>query len=265
MNLSFTGSQHSKHAVAVVTGVSRALGIGAATTRLLAESGVSVLATGWTPYDDLAETEHGPDDIEDLLREIAGAGGTAAWVPADMNDVKSLPKILDEANRRFGDVNILVNNAAFSLRDGWNNLTAELLDSHYAVNLRGAALLTTEFTRRWPDGKGGRVINLTSGQFQGPMLEEIAYVATKGAIDAMTITLSAELAPLGITVNAVNPGPTDTGWMTPELEERLLPQFPFGRIGQPDDAARLIAFLASDQAEWITGQIIHSEGGFLRR
>jgi 3-oxoacyl-[acyl-carrier protein] reductase len=97
------------------------------------------------------------------------------------------------------------------------------------------------------------------------MLEEIAYIATKGAIDAMTITLSAELAPLGITVNAINPGPTDTGWMTPELEERLLPQFPFGRIGRPEDAARLIAFLASEQAEWITGQIIHSEGGFHRQ
>jgi len=125
--------------------------------------------------------------------------------------------------------------------------------------------MTTEFARRWPGGTGGRVVSLTSGQFKGPMLDEIAYIATKGAIDAMTITLSAELAPLGITVNAVGPGPNDTGWMTSDLEAVLLPQFPFGRIGQPDDAARLIAFLASDQADWITGQIIHSEGGFLRR
>jgi 3-oxoacyl-[acyl-carrier protein] reductase len=265
MNLTFAGHPETRRAVAVVTGVSRALGIGAATTRLLAQSGVAVLATGWMPYDDMAANEHGPNDIDILMHDIEQSGGTAAWFPADTSELSSISGIMDEATQRFGPPSILVNNAAYSQRDGWANLTAESLDAHYAVNQRGAALLTSEFARRWPGGRGGRVVNLTSGQFRGPMLEEIAYIATKGAIDAMTITLAAELAPLGITVNAINPGPTDTGWMTPELEERLLPQFPFGRIGHPEDAARLIAFLASEQAEWITGQIIHSEGGFHRQ
>ena len=96
------------------------------------------------------------------------------------------------------------------------------------------------------------------------MTGELAYAATKGAISAFTLSLSAELAPLGITVNAVNPGPTDTGWMNEEIKQELLPKFPSGRIGIPEDAARLVAFLASEEAEWITGQVLNSEGGFLR-
>jgi 3-oxoacyl-[acyl-carrier protein] reductase len=97
------------------------------------------------------------------------------------------------------------------------------------------------------------------------MPDELAYVATKGAIEAFTVTLAAEVRHRGITVNAVNPGPTDTGWMTEELKSELSTRFPPGRVGKPEDAARLVAFLAGDEARWITGQIIHSEGGFLRR
>jgi 3-oxoacyl-[acyl-carrier protein] reductase len=96
------------------------------------------------------------------------------------------------------------------------------------------------------------------------MPSELAYAATKGAVDALTITMAAEAAPLGITVNAINPGPTDTGWMTEELKRDLKARFPFGRAGKPADAAKLVKFLASREADWITGQIIHSEGGFIR-
>jgi 3-oxoacyl-[acyl-carrier protein] reductase len=94
------------------------------------------------------------------------------------------------------------------------------------------------------------------------MQGELAYAATKGAVEAFTISLSAELASHGITVNAVDPGSTDTGWMTKEIKQELLSRFPSGHIGLPEDAARLIAFLASDEAAWITGQVIHSRGGF---
>src|SRR5215204_4589980 len=113
-------------------------------------------------------------------------------------------------------------------------------------------------------GSGGRIVNFSSGQSLGPMPGELAYVATKGAIEAFTRTLAAEVGNKGITVNAVNPGPTDTGWMTEELKREIAPRFPSGRIGQPEDAAKLVAFLAGDEAAWITGQVIHSEGGFLR-
>jgi 3-oxoacyl-[acyl-carrier protein] reductase len=111
-------------------------------------------------------------------------------------------------------------------------------------------------------GSGGRIVNLTSGQGRGPMPGKLAYVATKGAIEAFTTTLAAEVAPRGITVNAVDPGPTDTGWITGEVREHILSRSPMGRIGQPEDAARLIAFLASEEAGWVTGQIIRSTGGF---
>jgi len=139
------------------------------------------------------------------------------------------------------------------------------LDAHYAVNVRAAVLLSVGFARRWKGERGGRIINLTSGQSLGPMPGEIAYATTKGAIEAFTSTFAVEVASRGITVNAVNPGPTDTGWMTEELKRELLSRFPTGRLGQPEDAARLIAFLAGEEAEWITGQVIHSEGGFWRR
>lgn len=108
------------------------------------------------------------------------------------------------------------------------------------------------------------MINLTSGQSFGPMPNELAYVATKGAIEAFTLSASPTLARRGITINAVDPGPTDSGWMSDEFKADLTPRFPFGRIGQPEDIARLISFLASEAGGWITGQVIHSEGGFIR-
>ena len=165
---------------------------------------------------------------------------------------------------RLGPLAILVNNAAYSTRDGFARLDAATLDAHYAVNLRATALLSVGFARRFAGDRGGRIVNLSSGQSRGPMVEELAYAASKGAIEAFSVTLAAEVASRGITVNAVNPGPTDSGWITPELARELLPRFPMGRLGQPEDAARLIAFLASDDAAWITGQVIHSEGGFSR-
>jgi 3-oxoacyl-[acyl-carrier protein] reductase len=110
--------------------------------------------------------------------------------------------------------------------------------------------------------ESGRIIQITSGQSLGPMPGEISYVSTKGAIDAMTPSLAAELGHKGITVNAVDPGPTDSGWMNETLRQEFTTRFSLGRLGVPNDAAKLIAFLASDDSEWITGQIIHSNGGF---
>src|SRR5262249_159731 len=108
---------------------------------------------------------------------------------------------------------------------------------------------------------GGRIINLTSGQGMVPMPTELAYAATKGGIDALTRSLSAAVASKGITVNAVDPGPTDTGWMSQELREVQLTKAPMGRLGTPQDAARLVAFLASEEAGWSTGKIPRSRGG----
>jgi 3-oxoacyl-[acyl-carrier protein] reductase len=170
---------------------------------------------------------------------------------------------MDSVEEKLGPASILVNNATHDDTDApFSSLDGATLDAYYAVNMRGTMLLTVEFARRFSRQAGGRIINLTSGQGRGPMSGKLAYVVTKGAIEAFTVTLAAEVAPLGITVNAVDPGPTDTGWMTEGVKEYLLARFPMGRIGQPEDAARLIAFLASESAGWVTGQIIRSTGGF---
>jgi 3-oxoacyl-[acyl-carrier protein] reductase len=118
------------------------------------------------------------------------------------------------------------------------------------------------FAARHDDARpGGRVVLMTSGQHLGPMPGELAYIASKGALHQVTRSLAAHLAARGITVNTVNPGATDTGWATPAVHEAVLAHAPLGRWGTPDDAARLIAWLATDDARWITGQVIDSTGG----
>jgi 3-oxoacyl-[acyl-carrier protein] reductase len=248
--------------VAIVTGASRRIGIGAAVCRALAADGADVFFTHWSAFDRTLPWGPDEDGPARLQSELRGMGVRCENLEIDLSKLDAPKRILDEVETRLGQPSILVNNAAYSTRDGYEALDAETLDAHYAVNMRGAFLLTVEFARRFSGKSGGRIINLTSGQSVGPMPGELAYVATKGAVEAFTVSLSAELASRGITVNAVDPGATDTGWMTEEVKRELLPRFPQGRIGLPEDAARLIAFLASDEAAWITGQVIHSRGGF---
>lgn len=247
--------------IAIVTGASRRRGIGTSVCRWLARDGADIFFTHWRPFDATVETGVEEDWPELLQEELRNFGVRADSFEVDLGDPQSQSRILDEVSTRLGTPSILVNNAAHSTSDGFRNLNAEILDAHYAVNVRGTCLLCVEFARRFTFPAGGRIINLTSGQDKGPQVNELAYVATKGAVSAFTVSLAAELASLRITVNAVDPGPTDSGWMSDELKQYLVRQSPMGRLGRPEDAARLIAFLASDEAEWITGQIIHSDGG----
>lgn len=250
--------------VALVTGVGRQRGIGSAVCRALASRGADVVFSYWKAYDRESSWASVEDEPQSLLGELRAASVRAEGVEVDLSLPDSARRLLDRVEEALGRPSVLVNVAAYSRRDGFEELEAETLDAHYAVNVRAMALLSVEFARRYSGGPGGRIINFSSGQSLGPMPGELAYVATKGATEAFTRTLAAEVGHKGITVNAVNPGPTDTGWISEELEQELLPRFPLGRIGQPEDAARLVAFLASDEAAWITGQIINSEGGFLR-
>ncbi|MFT9497238.1 SDR family oxidoreductase [Anaerosolibacter sp.] len=246
-----------KNKIAIITGASSQRDIGTAICRKLASQGINIFFTHW-------KSDH--DWVEEFQQEIANKGVLCANLKIDLSNANAAFEILDTVERNLGFPSILINNAAHSKSDGYLVLDANTLDQHYAVNMRSNFLLCVEFARRFKESAldTGRIINLTSGQDLAPMPGELAYAATKGAISAFTRSLSQELAPLGITVNAVNPGPTDSTWMNDKTREDLLAKFPMGRIGVPEDVARTIAFLASDEAKWITGQIINSEGGFIR-
>jgi 3-oxoacyl-[acyl-carrier protein] reductase len=248
--------------VAVVTGVSRAKGIGAAISRELARQGANLFMTGWPEFDDAESWK--PDETEqpavvDDLREM---GVEAEWLPFDLSAAEAPQKLWDAVQARFNVAHILINNACFWAADSIETLDAGMLDRNYALNTRAPILLSLEFIRRL-GGKGARrVISITSGQMLGPMRGMLGYVVTKAGLDAFTITFAAEVGHFGVTVNAVDPGPTDSGSMTPEHQKKLLSRFALGRLGQPEDAARLVAFLAGPDGEWITGQVLRSRGGF---
>ena len=247
--------------VALISGVSRRIGIGAAVALALAKTGCNIFTTWYSPFDSLAYGIDSINEAQEILELVRVEGVQASGLQADLSDPQTPSRIFDAAEQSLGPVDILINNAAYSLNADILNVTAELMDAHYAVNLRGAVLMCAEFARRYRAGEGGRIINLTSGQSVGPMPDEIPYITTKGAIEALTTSLSAALVSKGITVNAVDPGATDTGWINPDLYAALVAASPAGRVGTPLDAARIILFLSSAQAGWVTGQIVHSRGG----
>jgi 3-oxoacyl-[acyl-carrier protein] reductase len=262
--MTFTNQEALSGKTALVTGASRAIGIGAAITRELARFGASVFFTTYLPYDADMPWGSNAQDAEELQQELSQLGVQCAFQELDLVAYESFPAFFDQVEQEVGAVHILVNNATYSVNGDLAALTAVSLDQHYAVNVRGMALLTQEFVHRYHQHEldYGRIINMSSGQGVTPMPGELAYAASKGAVEAFTVSLSAELAAAGITVNAVDPGATDTGWMSEELKAQITAQTPMERVGLPEDAARLVAFLASPAASWITGQVIHSRGGF---
>ena len=247
---------------ALITGASRRNGIGAATCRMLAAQGAHILFTSWRAYD--REQSHGSDENGPIAleEELLGLGVQARHLEIDLAHPDSAAQVLDLAQEWLGLPDILVNNAAYSTRDGFELLDATTLDAHYAVNMRATFLLSVELARRAKSvGRfSGRIISMSSGQDWGPMPGELAYIATKGALEAFTLSLAAELAPLGITVNAVDPGATDTGWMSEAMRRAWTVPTGVPKFNQPDDAARVIVFLASDAARQVTGQVIHARG-----
>jgi 3-oxoacyl-[acyl-carrier protein] reductase len=222
---------------------------------------MDVAFTYWQDYDSQMDWGANQDAPAQLTSELEAMGVRCVALEADLSQADTPAKLLDQVEAQLGNVSVLVNNAAYSVNGDYQQLDASSLDAHYAVNIRGAFLLSVEFARRFKAGHGGRIINMTSGQSLGPMSDELAYAATKGAVEAFTLSLAGGVAKLGITVNAVDPGATDTGWMTPELKAAISRVTPSGRVGLPEDAARLVAFLASEESEWITGEVIHSRGG----
>ena len=239
----------------IVTGVSRRVGIGAAVVRNLAASGWQVFSTWFAPYDESMAWGSDPSEVEQLLA-IDNVRGMAA----DLGDPRLPCAVFDAAEEAFGPIRALVNVHTHDPGGGLDAIDAAALDRHLDVNVRGTYLLIREFAKRYSTGSGpGRIVSFLSGP---PLIGSVAYAASKGAVHWMTLSVAGELAPRGITVNAVDPGPTDTGWMPTGLLDRLSAANPAGRVSTPADAANLVRFLLSNEGGWMTGQFLHSDGGF---
>jgi NAD(P)-dependent dehydrogenase (short-subunit alcohol dehydrogenase family) len=243
---------------ALVTGVSRRVGIGYAITRRLLEDGHAVFVHGWAAHDTAKPWGGEPGGTQAVADELG-----VPFIEADFAHPDAPAAVVRAAHDALGPLDILVANHARSGHGRLAELTPEHVDAFLHENVRATLLLVKEFAARHDDSRdGGRVVLMTSGQHLGPMTREVAYAVSKGALQQATATLADELAERGITVNTVNPGPTDTGWGLAEWDPAET--MPFGRWGEPDDAARVIAWLCSDEGRWITGQTINSEGGFRR-
>jgi 3-oxoacyl-[acyl-carrier protein] reductase len=248
--------------VALVTGASRRAGIGYAVARRLGALGAQVVAHGWTEHDrgqPWGVDPSGPDGVLAGIRELAP---DASYVEADLGEAHAPERLVRDVHDRHGRLDVLVANHARSGEGGLESVDAEVLDAFWRDNVRSVLLLCRAFAERWPDGPGGRIVILTSGQHHSAMPSELAYAVSKGALQAATSTLAAAVITRGITVNCVNPGPTNTGWAGPEVHEAVRRAAPTGRWSRPDDAASVIGWLCTDDAGWITGQTIDSDGGF---
>jgi 3-oxoacyl-[acyl-carrier protein] reductase len=254
--------------VALVTGVSRRAGIGYAVARRLAAVGASLFLHHYAPHDRDQPWGDDPGGAEAVVAGVrsvlAAADASVGHMELDLALPEAPAQLIDAAAEARGHLDILVCNHARSGDSPLGTLDAALLDAHWAVNTRSTILLTQAFAARHDGRPGGRVIFMTSGQDLGPMTGEVAYAASKGALASITKTLADQLADQQITLNAVNPGPVDTGYASPEAYEAVRRHSPQHRWGVPDDPARLIAWLVTDEASWITGQVINSEGGFRR-
>jgi 3-oxoacyl-[acyl-carrier protein] reductase len=238
---------------ALVTGASR--GIGRAIALRLAQDGGSVVVN----YSGSAEA------AQRVVAEIEAAGGRAVAVQADVSKPADVERLFDETVRHFGRLDILVNNAGVFFTKPLVEVGEAEFDRIFAVNVKGTFFACQEAAKRLSDG--GRIVNFSSSTTAMMLPRYSAYVATKGAVEQLSHVLAKELGPRGITVNVVSPGPTDTELFssdkTEEDKRRFAQMAALGRLGQPQDIADVVAFLASDDARWITGQNIRTNGGII--
>jgi 3-oxoacyl-[acyl-carrier protein] reductase len=281
--------------VALITGANH--GIGAATARVLALQGASVFITylRLPPLGTSSEQQAQDADrqipglalynvrrsqtADEVAKQIRSHGGRVESLEADLAEPGTIPLLFDQAEAAFGPVDILINNADHCVGDtflppsqagevmtpaGYASafVTAASHDAHFAVNSRAVALMMAEFARRRINqGKlWGRIVNVSTDGAPG-FAGEVSYGASKFALESYTRAAASELGRFGITVNVVSPGPIQTGYIAPELEQRVNRETPLGRVGQPEDVADVVAFLTSEQARWLTGQLLFVGGG----
>ena len=243
-----------KGKVAVVTGASK--GIGASIAEHLAAEGASVVV-------NYAASKTGADSV---VRRISEKGGTAVAVQADVSRPDDIKRLFAQTRAAYGKVDVLVNNAGIYEFAPLDAVTPEHFHKQFNLNVLGLLLATQEAVKLMGP-TGGSIINVSS--IAGPMPVENAsvYSATKAAVDAVTIALSKELGPKKIRVNSLNPGMVETeglhaaGIAASDFRKTVESQTPLGRIGKPDDIARVAVFYASDDAGWVTGQTLVLAGG----
>jgi len=245
-------SQHPTR-TAIVTGASK--GIGAAIARRLAADDIAVVVN----------YAHGRDAAQQVVAEIERAAGHALAVQADIADPAGIPNLFEAAEQAFGGVDILVNNAGIMKLGPLAEVDDAAFDSQVATNLGGVFRGMREAAKRMRDG--GRIISFSSSVVGLYQPSYGVYAATKAAVEALTHVLAKEVGKRGITVNAVAPGPVATelflGDKSDEQIAAIEKMNPFGRLGQPEDIARVVAFLASPDSGWISGQVIRANGGVI--
>jgi len=239
--------------IALVTGSSR--GIGRAMVERLSRDGATVVVN----YVSRAEK------AQEVAAAVKAGGGTAVALQADVSRFEDIQRLFNRTVEHFGRLDILVNNAGIRITKNVTEIEEEEFDRLFAINVKGTFFSCQLAARRLSDG--GRIINVSSAVTKMMLPGHSIYAASKAAVDQITRTLSKELGGRNITVNAVCPGPVDTELLregrTKEQIQQMAQMAALGRIGRVEDIADVVAFLASDEARWITGQCIHVNGGYI--
>ncbi|MBC2458901.1 SDR family oxidoreductase [Clostridium beijerinckii] len=239
--------------VAIITGASR--GIGSAIAKQLSALGAKVVVN----YSNNAVK------AEEVVEEITKSGEQAVAIKADVSNIKDVERLFSETITKFGKIDILVNNAGVILYKLLSDVTEEEFDKLFNINVKGTYFACQQAMKHMEDN--GRIINFSTSVVGSMFPTYSVYAATKGAVEQITRQLAKEFGPKKITINAVAPGPINTELFnvgkTDEQIEAIRQMNSFGRIGEPDDIANAIEFLVSDKAQWITGQTLRINGGYV--